>query len=221
MSFRFLHGDSYRDCCEPREPAGNGLRSSGGIHPILFRRTVTLHSVVGSHCCMGREMQRSRGKMCAIPSRIRGRRAGPGDVGKSRCFAKVKQISATRGSHSAWSGCRHQSHPFARHADSHGHIKERCASPPTSRPCRNTCKVGHSSGRTQELTITRERVQSGYGSGNNGNEVHRGLRRRIRRWRRRTPPTGRPRPDAAHSAHPITNTPELSLRRTGRRYDKF
>ena len=36
--------------------------------------------------------------------------------------------------------------------------------------------------------------------GNNGDEVHRGLRRRIRRGR--TPATGRPRPDAAHCTHP-------------------
>ena len=28
MSFRFLHGGSFRDCCRPREPAGNCLRSS-------------------------------------------------------------------------------------------------------------------------------------------------------------------------------------------------
>ena len=44
-----------------------------------------------------------------------------------------------------------------------------------------------------------EEVQSGYGSGNNGNEVHRGLRRRIRR--RRAPAAGQPRPDA-HSTQP-------------------
>ena len=25
------------------------------------------HSVLGPHCCMGREMQRSRGKLCAVP----------------------------------------------------------------------------------------------------------------------------------------------------------
>ena len=67
ISFRFLYGGSYRDHCRPREPAGNCLRSSREIHPILFRRTVTTPSVVGLHCCMGREMQRSGGKMCAAP----------------------------------------------------------------------------------------------------------------------------------------------------------
>ena len=35
----------------------------------------------------------------------------PCDVGNSGCFAKVKQPSATRFSHSAWSRRRHQSHP--------------------------------------------------------------------------------------------------------------
>ena len=69
MFFRFLRSGSFRDCCRPREPGGNCLRSSVGIHRILVRRTATTHSVVGPHCCMGREMQRSRGKLCAVPSR--------------------------------------------------------------------------------------------------------------------------------------------------------
>ena len=34
------------------------------------------YSVFGPHCCMGREMQRSRGKLCAVPSWLRGRRTG-------------------------------------------------------------------------------------------------------------------------------------------------
>ena len=37
------------------------------LHPILVRRTATAHSVVDPHCCMGREMQRSRGKLCTVP----------------------------------------------------------------------------------------------------------------------------------------------------------
>ena len=48
--------------------------------------------------------------MCAVPSQVRGRRAGPYDVGKSGCFAKVMQLSAARGSHSAWGWCQHQPH---------------------------------------------------------------------------------------------------------------
>ena len=36
--------------------------------------------------------------------------------------SQVKQLSATRGSHSAWSRCRHQSHPSARHANSRGSL---------------------------------------------------------------------------------------------------
>ena len=87
--------------------------------------------------------------MCVVPSRVCGRSASPCDVGKSRCLAKVKQACATRGSHSAWSLCKHQSHPSARHTN----MRSRCTSPPTSQPCRSSCKVGHSFGRTQERTL--------------------------------------------------------------------
>ena len=73
-SFRFLRGGIHRDCCRPRDPAGNCLRSSRRIHRILVRRTACTYSVVGPNCCMGREMQRSRGKLCAVSSRLRGRR---------------------------------------------------------------------------------------------------------------------------------------------------
>ena len=66
-SFRFLHGGSCRHYCRPREPAGDCLQSCRGIHLILFRRTFTTPSFVCLHCCMGREMQRSRAKMCAVP----------------------------------------------------------------------------------------------------------------------------------------------------------
>ena len=38
-----------------------------GIHRVLVRRTVTTHSIVGPCCCMGREMQRSQGKLCREP----------------------------------------------------------------------------------------------------------------------------------------------------------
>ena len=54
----------------------------------------------------------------------------PCHVGDSCCFAKVEQPSATRGSHSAWSRCRHQSHPSPCQANSRGPSKKRCASPP-------------------------------------------------------------------------------------------
>ena len=40
--------------------------------------------------------------------------------------------------------------------------KNRCASPPTPRTCRNTCKVGYSSGQAQNLTLIGGRVRSGY-----------------------------------------------------------
>ena len=47
-------------------------------------------------------------RLCAVPSQLRGR-TGPCDVGDFRCFAKVKQPSATRAARSAWSRCKHQS----------------------------------------------------------------------------------------------------------------
>ena len=123
------------------------------------------------------------------------------DVGDSGCFAKVKQPSAARGSHSAWSRCRHQSHPSPCQANLRCPIKNRCASPPTPRTCRNTCKVGYSSGPAQNLTLIGGRVRSGYVRVNDGNEIHQGSqRRRIRR--ERAPATGRPCPGAAHSTHP-------------------
>ena len=36
------------------------------ILALWFLRTATTYSVVGPHCCMGREMQRSQGKLCAV-----------------------------------------------------------------------------------------------------------------------------------------------------------
>ena len=124
----------------------------------------------------------------------------PCDVGDSCCFAKVKQPSASRGSHPAWSRCRHQSHPSSCQANSCGPTKRRSTSSPTSRPCRSTCKAGCSSGQAQKLPFTGGRVRSGSRCGNNGNEVHRGSQwRRIRR--KRAPATGRPCPRAAPSAH--------------------
>ena len=45
----------------------------------------TTHSVVAPHCCTGRQMQPSRGELCAVSSRVRAC-----DVGDSGCFAKVK-----------------------------------------------------------------------------------------------------------------------------------
>ena len=116
------------------------------------------------------------------------------------CIVKVEQPSATQGSHSGWSQCRHHSRPSPRQADSRGPTKKRCSSP-TSRPCRRSCKAGHSSGQAQKRTLTGGRVRSGSGSGNNRGGVHRDpQRRRIRRRRARA--AGRPCPGAAHSTHP-------------------
>ena len=121
---------------------------SGGIFPVPTRAvggldlgTISCRFLRGSlyrGCCRPREMQRSRGKLCTV-SRVRGRRTGPCDAGNSGCFAKVKRPSATPGSHSAWSRCRHQSHPSPCQANSRRHTEERCASPPTSRSRRRTC----------------------------------------------------------------------------------
>ena len=69
-------------------------------------------------------MQRSRGKTNAVPFQTRGRSAGPCDVGKSGGFAKIKQLSVTRGSHSAWGRCQHQLHLSARRTYSRIHIRE-------------------------------------------------------------------------------------------------
>ena len=41
---------------------------------ILARWTATTYSVVGPNCCLRREKQRSRGKLCTVPSRLRGGR---------------------------------------------------------------------------------------------------------------------------------------------------
>ena len=136
-------------------------------------------------------------KRCPLPGPRKNRK--PLRCRSIRNFAKVQQLGAARGSHSAWS--RPHSHPLGRHTTSRTHIKERCTSPKTSRPCLSTCKFGYSSGRPQDLTITAERVRSGYGSSKNGNKVQRGSPRRWIR-RERAPATWRPRPDVLHSTHP-------------------
>ena len=83
------------------------------------------------------------------------------DIGNACRVSKVERPSATRSSHSAWSRCREESPPFPRQANLRSPIKNRCASTPTSRPCRSTCNVGGSSGQTQKLTHTGRRVRSG------------------------------------------------------------
>ena len=72
--------------------------------------------------------------------------------------ASRKQPSAARGSHSAWGRCRHQSRPSPCQASSRSPTKKRCASPPTSRSCRTTRKVGYVSGQAQWRTLTGGRV---------------------------------------------------------------
>ena len=68
--FGFLRDDVHQDC-RRRELVGDRLRSSNWSHLVLAR--CTAHSFV-SPGCMGREMQRSRGKLCTVPSRLRGGR---------------------------------------------------------------------------------------------------------------------------------------------------
>ena len=84
-------------------------------------------------------------------------------------------------------------HPSPCQANSRGPIKKRSASSSTSRPCQSACKPRSSSGQSQKLTLSRGRIQSGSGRGNNGDEMHRcSQRRRIRR--ERSPATERPCP---------------------------
>ena len=101
-------GDLYQDVCRLHMPAGNCLRGSRGVHPILVLRTTATYSIVPPHHGALREMQRS---LC--------------------------------------------------HVNSRSLIKKRCACPPTSRPCRSTGEVNHSSGQVQILTLTRGRVPNG------------------------------------------------------------
>ena len=81
------------------EVSGDALRfSSDGrlLHlPSLVR------TAAWDDRCSGVE-----GKIYAVPSWVRGRSAGPCDVGKSCGFAQIKQLNVTRGSHSAWSRCQ-------------------------------------------------------------------------------------------------------------------
>ena len=62
-SFRLLRGGFFMEIAA----AVNCLRSSGGIHRILVRRTATTHAVVGANCCMVRQMQRCRQKLYTVP----------------------------------------------------------------------------------------------------------------------------------------------------------
>ena len=75
-SFGLLRGGIHRDYCRLRGTAGYYLRSSRGVCPTLFRRTAVTYIVVGPNCCMGREIQRSRRRLCAVCPRQRGRRTG-------------------------------------------------------------------------------------------------------------------------------------------------
>ena len=58
---------------ELREPSRCCLQGSRCNCPILTRRTATTFTVGGPNCCMGREMQPSRRRLCAVCSRLRGR----------------------------------------------------------------------------------------------------------------------------------------------------
>ena len=168
------------------------------VNPSDSRETGLPHSFVGPGSCMGREMHRSRGKLCTVPSQLRGgrrtgrfesssgerrrgvrkrqgnvrrqagsrpllrsvhakpnsrqqcsltwktllagwpsskaaellpfqHRSSPAMLGIPAASRKTNQPSATRGSHSAWSQCRHQSHPSPCQASSRSPTKKRCA----------------------------------------------------------------------------------------------
>ena len=144
--FRFLRGGSFRDCCQPREPAGNCLRSSSGCH-TFHRWSSLLHGT--------RDAAESRKAVRCLFGDPR-KKNMPCDVGDSGCFVKVSQPSVTRGSHSAWGWCRQQSRPSPCQANSRGHTKVQCASPSSSRPCRGTCKVGYSSRQAQKRSHSLE-----------------------------------------------------------------
>ena len=81
-----------------------------------------------------------------------------------------EESSTARSSHSAWSWCRHQSHPSPCQASLRCPSNKRCAILPNPRSRRGTCKVGFSSGHTWKRTLVGGRVRSGSGSGDDRSE---------------------------------------------------
>ena len=115
----------------------------------------------------------------------------------------------TRGSHSAWGRRRGQSPSFSGQASSRGSFKRRCAILPASR--------WQQFWTSPETRAHSRRIRSGSGRGNIGDGIHRSSqRRRIR--------TGELQRLGGHAQVQrafytlITNTLELSLRRTRREY---
>ena len=188
------------------------VSSSRGIHQI-FSDGRLLHipsldrTAAWDERCSGVE-----GTMCAVPSHIRGRRAGPGDVGKSACFAKVKLISITQNSHSVWTRCGHQSHPSVtsksdvppRQPLDLAEVLAKLATVPDEP--RSSQSLEKEFGVDVGRATTETKYTEVYGGGSGGGG---GLPRRSDHA-----PT-------QHILHTHHEYPQLSLRRTGRRYEKI
>ena len=150
----------------------------------------------------------------AVPSRVRGRRAGSGEVGKSGCSAKVNNSAP----HEARTLLEAVAGTSRTHSPT---TPTRAITSKSDVPPRQPLDLAEELAKLTDVLdeprnsqSVEKRVQSGYGSGNKRNEVHRGLRRRIRRKRATTP-------RCSTFCTPITKTPALSLRHTGRRYEKI
>ena len=146
MSYGALRDDSCRDRCRSREPAGNCRRCPRRIRPILFRRTMSTLSAVRLDYSRRREVQRS-----------------PGSAEEGQVLLRW-EVMLLRGSQTAQ---RHKRitlrlepvqvsvapilppHQLARSQ------QERCASPPSSRPCnfvhgRNTSRFSEAADQEGE-----------------------------------------------------------------------
>ena len=141
---------------------------------------------------------------------------GPCDVGDSCCLARNKWPSVTRGSHSAWSRRRHQSHSSPSQASSRGS---------TTFLANNSTLPKYLQSSQQVWTSPEAHAQpwkssDWTGCGNNGDGTHRCSQQQwIRRERR--PATVRICPGAAHLAHPSRMHWGLSSRRTRRECRKI
>ena len=208
-------GRCHRNRCRLREPESvsaipaesTGL---GGCHTLLHgpgllhgtkdapesrrRSTIKLASMEGFAGRLAAiEVRRAHAHSCGV-------RFESCDVGDACRVPEVEQPSATRSSHSARSWCREESHPFPRQAKLRGPITKRCASSPTSRPCRSTCKAGGTSGEVQKLTLAERR-----GSEWTWSQQHRSrntLRLLSAADQEESPAAGQSCPRTAHSTHP-------------------
>ena len=133
-----------------RGPAGNCLRFSRRICPILAKRTAAAYTVVGPTCCMGREIQRSRRRLCTVYSRLRGRRSRDFECGEG---AECEESSVH---HQAWSL------PHLHSVSAKSNSRQQCSLtwkislagwPPSFRPCdvRDSCRFA----QDKQPSITR------------------------------------------------------------------